>query len=132
MTEEQRRAAESPTRGSGCEPLGRNTTICLAMNHPDVSVRCQRCGAQMDLTDPAPEDPWPAQQFWECPQCNRHFWTTYPAVKPAKPAAKPAATAADAPAKPAVAVAAAPDKPAEVARTPPSAATPSDPPTPTK
>jgi hypothetical protein len=108
------------------------------MNHPDVSVRCQRCGAQMDLTDPAPEDPWPAQQFWECPQCNRHFWTTYPAIKPAKPAAKPAAaataTAADTPAKPAVAAAAVPDRPAAAASTPPStaAATPNDPPAPTK
>ncbi len=76
-----------------CESLGRNTTICLAMDHPDVSVRCQRCGSQMDLKDPGPEDPWPPQQFWECPQCSRHFWTTYPPVKPAKPAPKPRAEA---------------------------------------
>ena len=56
----------------------------------------------MDLTDPAPGDPWPPQQFWECPQCNRHFWTTYPAAKPA-PKPKPAATAAaDTPATPAL------------------------------
>ena len=59
----------------------------------------------MDLKDPGPNDPWPPQQFWECPACNRHFWTTYPPVKPAKPkpppkpasdgdAAKPAAAAA--------------------------------------
>ena len=64
------------------------------MDHPDVSVRCQRCGTQMDLKDPGPEDPWPPNQFWECPTCSRHFWTTYPAPKPAKPAATPAATAA--------------------------------------
>ena len=62
------------------------------MDHPDVSVRCQRCGAPMELRDPGPEDPWPPQQFWECPACNRHFWTTYPPAKPAKPA-KPAAKA---------------------------------------
>lgn len=59
------------------------------MDHPDVSVRCQRCGAAMELRDPGPEDPWPPQQFWECPACNRHFWTTYPPVKPPKLAAKP-------------------------------------------
>ena len=68
----------------------------LVMDHPDVSVRCQRCGAQMDLKDPGPEDPWPPQQFWECPSCNRHFWTTYPPPKPAKPAAKPTTAAASA------------------------------------
>ena len=57
----------------------------------------------MDLTDPAPEDPWPPQQFWECPQCNRHFWTTYPAVKPpAAPKPKPAPAPAAAAATPAV------------------------------
>jgi hypothetical protein len=43
----------------------------------------------MDLTDPGPDDPWPPQQFWECPQCNRHFWTTYPPLQAKKPAAKP-------------------------------------------
>ena len=26
----------------------------LDMSHPDVSIRCQRCGAQMDLKDPGP------------------------------------------------------------------------------
>ena len=58
----------------------------------------------MDLQDPGPEDPWPPQQFWECPKCNRHFWTTYPPVKPAKPAPKPdAAVAAAKPGKPAAA-----------------------------
>ena len=47
----------------------------------------------MDLKDPGPEDPWPPQQFWECPACNRHFWTTYPPAKPAKPVPTPAAAA---------------------------------------
>ena len=42
----------------------------------------------MELRDPGPEDPWQPQQFWECPACNRHFWTTYPPAKPAKPAPK--------------------------------------------
>lgn len=72
----------------------------------------------MDLQDPAPEDPWPAQQFWECPQCNRHFWTTYPAAKPA-PAPKPAAAAAaDTPATPAPKDATAAPDPAAGAKTP--------------
>jgi ribosomal protein L37E len=43
-----------------------------------IRIRCQRCGAQMDLRDPAPGQAWPPQQFWECPRCGRHFWTTYP------------------------------------------------------
>ena len=64
------------------------------MDHPDVSVRCQRCGAPMELKDPGPEDPWQPQQFWECPACNRHFWTTYPPAKKAKPAPKATAPAA--------------------------------------
>ena len=59
----------------------------------------------MELSDPAPEDAWTPQQFWECPKCGRHFWTTYPPPKPAKPAAavKPAAATKPSPAvKPAV------------------------------
>jgi hypothetical protein len=65
----------------------------------------------MDLRDPVPGTPWAPQQYWVCPTCGRHFWTTYaqPTLKPAeeKPAApaKPAA----APAKPAA------PKPAEAA-----------------
>ena len=64
------------------------------MHDVQVQIRCQRCGAQMDLRDPAPEDAWTPQQFWECPKCGRHFWTTYPPPKPAKPAAsrQPAST----------------------------------------
>lgn len=94
------------------------------MDHPDVSVRCQRCGAQMDLRDPGPDDPWPPQQFWECPDCNRHFWTTYPALKPAKP--KPAADGAKpAPAaKPAAATAAPPAAAPKTDGPPPAAPTP--------
>ena len=44
----------------------------------------------MDLKDPGPNDDWPPNQFWECPECGRHFWTTYPPPKkpaPPKPAA---------------------------------------------
>lgn len=58
----------------------------------------------MDLRDPVPGTPWVSQQYWVCPACGRHFWTSYaqPTAKAAeeKPAAaKPAATAA--PARPA-------------------------------
>ncbi len=50
-------------------------------------VTCQRCGVGMDLRDPAAGIAWPADQFWVCPQCGRHFWTTYPDPAKAKPAA---------------------------------------------
>ncbi len=52
-------------------------------------LRCQRCGADMELRDPAPGQPWRPDQFWVCPACGRHFWTTYPAPpgQPPKPAA---------------------------------------------
>ena len=50
----------------------------------------------MDLRDPAPGEPWKADQFWVCPRCGRHFWTTYAAApgpstpaNPPVPAAKP-------------------------------------------
>ncbi len=33
----------------------------------------------MDLRDPAPGEPWKADQFWVCSRCGRHFWTTYAA-----------------------------------------------------
>jgi hypothetical protein len=100
-----------------------------------ISLTCQRCGTAMDLRDPAPGAPWVPQQFWVCPRCGRHFWTTYasatPAVKkdetPAAAPAKPAATeapakpaAADAPAKPVPA--AAPAKPAAPATEAPTVA----------
>lgn len=51
----------------------------------------------MDLRDPAPGAPWAAQQYWVCPSCGRHFWTTYPAPKPATPAKDTAAPAATVP-----------------------------------
>src|SRR5881394_1849075 len=55
---------------------------------PDVGLqlRCQRCGAQMDLRDPAADQPWTPQQFWVCPRCGRHFWTTYASAPGAKAA----------------------------------------------
>jgi len=45
----------------------------------------------MDLRDPAPGAPWRPDQFWVCPACGRHYWTTYPAPpgQPPKPAAAP-------------------------------------------
>lgn len=61
------------------------------------SLRCQRCGTVMDLRDPAPGAPWAAQRCWVCPSCGRHFWTTYPAPKPATPAKDTAAPAATVP-----------------------------------
>jgi hypothetical protein len=48
-------------------------------------MRCQRCGAQMEMRDPAPGGPWKPDQFWVCPTCGRHFWTTHP--NPPKPPA---------------------------------------------
>jgi transposase-like protein len=33
----------------------------------------------MDMRDPAPGAPWKRDQFWVCPRCGRHFWTTYTA-----------------------------------------------------
>ena len=49
----------------------------------DLQMRCQRCGAFMDLTDPGPGEAWKLDQFWICLACGRHFWTTYPAPKTA-------------------------------------------------
>lgn len=40
------------------------------------------------MRDPRPEEAWKPDQFWVCPACGRHFWTTYPAPK-ADPPAKP-------------------------------------------
>jgi len=50
-----------------------------------------RCGTEMEMRDPAPDRPWTPDQFWVCPRCGRHFWTTYPPPnrekpKPAEPA----------------------------------------------
>ena len=58
----------------------------------DLQIRCQRCGEQMEMKDPAPGQPWPPQQFWVCNRCGRHFWTTYTAAPGAKPATPPPAT----------------------------------------
>ncbi|HUC76564.1 MAG TPA: hypothetical protein VMS04_14785 [Vicinamibacterales bacterium] len=48
------------------------------MSDVDLHIRCMRCGAQMEMRDPAPDRPWAPDQFWVCPRCGRHFWTTYP------------------------------------------------------
>jgi hypothetical protein len=32
----------------------------------------------MEMRDPAAGDDWKPDQFWVCPRCDRHFWTTYP------------------------------------------------------
>jgi DNA-directed RNA polymerase subunit RPC12/RpoP len=79
------------------------------MAESDLKIRCQRCGEQMEMKDPAPGADWRPDQFWVCPKCGRHFWTTYatqpgvaaPAAAPAKPAAPSAPAAAPAtPAQP--------------------------------
>jgi uncharacterized protein with PIN domain len=49
-----------------------------------LRMRCQRCGEQMEMRDPEPGGPWKPDQFWVCPKCSRHFWTTYPS-DPANP-----------------------------------------------
>jgi len=53
----------------------------------ELKMRCQRCGAQMEMKDPAPGGPWKPDQFWVCPTCGRHFWTTY--ANPPKPPDSP-------------------------------------------
>jgi DNA-directed RNA polymerase subunit RPC12/RpoP len=67
----------------------------------ELKIRCQRCGDQMEMKEPAPGQPWRPDQFWVCARCGRHFWSTY---------ANPPVAAAAA-ATPAVAPAAAPGKP---------------------
>ena len=76
------------------------------MNYAGLHMRCQRCGAEMEMRDPGEGTPWTPDQFWVCNKCGRHFWTTYP---PPKAAAAPAPPAA---AVPAASTAAAADKPA--------------------
>ena len=60
------------------------------MTDVDLQIRCQRCGTQMDMRDPAPGMPWRPDQFWVCPNCGRHFWSTYPPPKPKATEAAPA------------------------------------------
>ena len=59
------------------------------MTSSQLKMRCQRCGAQMEMRDPAQGAEWKPDQFWVCPLCGRHFWTTYAsAPKPAQPSEK--------------------------------------------
>ena len=60
------------------------------MGEPELKMRCQRCGGPMEMRDPAPGDPWKPDQFWVCPRCGRHFWTTYPAAPGPKQVSSPA------------------------------------------
>ena len=59
------------------------------MSDVDIHIRCMRCGTEMEMRDPGPGRPWTPDQFWVCPKCGRHFWTTYPPPTRDKP--KPAA-----------------------------------------
>jgi hypothetical protein len=58
----------------------------------DLKIACQRCGEQMEMKDPAPDGAWRPDQFWVCPRCGRHFWSTY-----ATPPAPASATVEPAP-----------------------------------
>jgi ribosomal protein L37E len=55
----------------------------------DLKIACQRCGEQMEMKDPAPDGAWRPDQFWVCPRCGRHFWSTYAASPSAAVAATP-------------------------------------------
>jgi transposase-like protein len=65
------------------------------MTDVELKIRCQRCGTDMEMRDPGPGMPWAPDQFWVCPRCGRHFWSTYPtptsAPAPAREKPKPAA-----------------------------------------
>lgn len=90
------------------------------MNDLGLDIRCQRCGTSMDLKDPAAGGTWTPDQFWVCPKCGRHFWSTYPPPKPKTAAAPaPAATTAQAPAVTPAVAAAAKATPAAASATPP-------------
>jgi len=54
-----------------------------------IQITCQRCGTPMELRDPLPGTEWKPDQYWVCPRCGRHFWSTYASPAPAEP--KPAA-----------------------------------------
>ena len=56
----------------------------------ELKLRCQRCGSDMEMRDPEPGGAWKPDQFWVCPNCGRHFWTTYAAPPKAEAAAEPA------------------------------------------
>jgi hypothetical protein len=43
----------------------------------------------MDMRDPAQGEGWKPDQFWVCPRCGRHFWTTYAAQPGVPPPPKP-------------------------------------------
>src|ERR1700704_3743106 len=60
-----------------------------AMSEIDLHIRCQRCGTDMELRDPVSVENWKPDQFWVCPKCGRHFWSTYP--PPNRDKAKPTA-----------------------------------------
>jgi hypothetical protein len=59
------------------------------MNEIGLTIRCQRCGEQMELRDPADPADWRPDQFWVCPRCGRHYWTTYAAPPGLKAKAVP-------------------------------------------
>ena len=77
------------------------------MAEQELRINCQRCGEPMEMKDPAPGDPWKPDQYWVCPRCGRHFWSTYPnppgaaPAKTAPPPAKPAGEGVQLPVGPA-------------------------------
>src|SRR5436305_3258263 len=95
------------------------------MSEIGLQIRCQRCGTQMELRDPLSAETWKPDQFWVCPKCGRHFWSTYP--PPAREKVKDAG--ATAPQHQAAATAAKPAPNATTAAPAPAPATPPNPPT---
>src|SRR5436190_754375 len=97
------RSVRLPRSRGSHEPLSREPSLALrlepstipAMTDAVLHNRCQRCGTEMDMRDPGPGMAWTPDQFWVCPKCGRHFWSTYPPPKreeAAKPAAPPPPT----------------------------------------
>src|SRR6266487_3210240 len=98
MAELQQGKAERPPTQSCNSAILQSCVRIATMTDVELHIRCQRCGTQMDMRDPGPGMPWAPDQFWVCPKCGRHFWSTYPPpkreeAKPAAPAAAPTATA---------------------------------------
>lgn len=70
-----------------CTGVYRRRAKIRDMDEVGIHIRCQRCGTQMEMRDPAPGGVWRPEQFWVCVKCGRHFWTTYPPPTAAKPKA---------------------------------------------
>ena len=52
------------------------------MSEIDLHIRCQRCGTEMELRDPAPGTPWKPDQFWVCSEVRPTFLVHVSAAEP--------------------------------------------------